>query len=132
MQQVQLGLAASIAVRADQSGSLGVLGGGLGDLSSVQVQVALNNVQGTDYPYLYCVVLGKQGFRLPPRGRRHRGHLDLVYERGDGEGVSFLVIRQHADKAGGWHTEPEHISEIARVAVQEARRARRDNLEGGE
>ena len=40
--------------REDATGFLGV-----------QVQVALNNVQGTDYPYLYAVVLGKDAFRLP-------------------------------------------------------------------
>ncbi len=101
----------------------------------VQVQVALNNVQGTDYPYLYCVVLGKEGFRLPRAQGRHRqprGDVELVTERGDGDGVSYLVIRQHADEAGGWHTEPEHIAEIMRAAIQEARRARRNNLEGPE
>ncbi len=96
----------------------------------VQMQVALNNVQGTDYPYLYCVVLGEEGFRLPKARRRHRlpgGSVELVTERGDGDDVSYLVIRQHADKAGGWHTEPFQIREIVRVAVDEARAARRDN-----
>ncbi len=98
----------------------------------VQVQVALNNVQGTDYPYLYCVVLGKEGFRLPRARRRHQrpdGVVELVTERGDGDGVSYLVIRQHADKAGGWHTEHHHITEIVQAAVEEARSARRHNLE---
>ena len=103
----------------DESGFLGV-----------QVQVALNNVQGTDYPYLYCVVLGKEGFRLPrARPRHRRGGIDLVTERGRGEGVSYLVIRQHADKSGGWHTEAEQISGLTRIAVGEARVARRENLE---
>ena len=98
----------------------------------VQVQVALNNVQGTDHPYLYCVVLGKEGFLLPPARKRHLhpgGGVELVFERGDGDGVSYLVIRQHADKAGGWHTEPPHIREIVRTAVAEARLARRRNRE---
>ncbi len=98
----------------------------------VQVQVAMNNVQGTDYPYLYCVVLGKEGFELPRARRRHRragGEVELVTERGRGDGVSYLVIRQHADRAGGWHTEPEHIHEIVRAAVDEARRARKSNFE---
>ena len=40
--------------REDASGFLGV-----------QVQVAMNNVQGTDYPYLYAVILGKDDFRFP-------------------------------------------------------------------
>ena len=40
--------------REDASGFLGV-----------QVQVAMNSVKGTDYPYLYAVVLGKGAFRFP-------------------------------------------------------------------
>ncbi len=98
----------------------------------VQVQVAMNNVQGTDYPYLYCVVLGKEGFDLPrSRRRRHRrpgGTVEMVTERGRGDDASFLVIRQHADKAGGWHTEPVHIREIVQASVAEAREARENNL----
>ena len=96
----------------------------------VQVQVAINNVQGTDYPYLYCVVLGKEGFRLPAARHRHtRDGVELVTERGDGDDVSYLVIRQHADKAGGWHTEPEQISSLARIAIEDARAARELNAE---
>ncbi len=98
----------------------------------VQVQVALNNVQGTDYPYLYCVVLGKEGFNLPRARRRHQlpgGTVELVTERGDGDGVSYLVIRQHADKAGGWHTEHYQIHEIVGAAIDQAKSARQSNLE---
>lgn len=96
----------------------------------VQVQVAMNNVQGTDYPYLYAVVLGKTPFRLPPARGRHRrpgGGVELVYEKGRDEGVDFLVIRQHADTEGGWHTEPEHIREIVAVALEEGSAAWREN-----
>lgn len=98
----------------------------------VQVQVAMNNVQGTDYPYLYAVVLGKTPFRLPPARSRHRhsgGSVELVYERGRNEGVDFLVVRQHADTQGGWHTEPAHIREIVTTALEEGRAARRENAE---
>ncbi|HEX6863255.1 MAG TPA: hypothetical protein VF414_10595, partial [Thermoanaerobaculia bacterium] len=98
----------------------------------VQVQVAMNNVQGTDYPYLYAVVLGKSPFRLPPARGRHRrpeGNVDLVYEQGRDEGVDFLVIRQHADTQGGWHTQPEHIREIVEVALKEGSAAWRENTQ---
>lgn len=96
----------------------------------VQVQVSMNNVQGTDYPYLYAVVLGKTPFRLPPARDRHRrkeGRVELVYERGRKEGVDFLVIRQHADTQGGWHTEPAHIREIVAAALEEGSAAWREN-----
>jgi hypothetical protein len=106
--------------REDDSGFLGV-----------QVQVAMNNVKGTDYPYLYAVVLGKGDFRMPAVSRRQRrGGVDLVFERDESEGVRFLVVRQHADTKGGWHTEPEHILAIVATALEKARAVWRDN--GGE
>jgi hypothetical protein len=106
--------------REDDSGFLGV-----------QVQVAMNNVKGTDYPYLYAVVLGKGDFRMPPVSRRqHRDGVDVVFERDESEGVRFLVVRQHADRNGGWHTEPEHIRSIVGAALEKAREIWRDN--GGE
>jgi hypothetical protein len=106
--------------REDDSGFLGV-----------QVQVAMNNVKGTDYPYLYAVVLGKGEFRLPGVSpRQRRDGTDIVFERGESEGVRFMVVRQHADRQGGWHTEPRHIQAIVDVALEKARAIWRDN--GGE
>ncbi len=88
----------------------------------VQVQVAMNNVRGTDYPYLYAVVLGKESFRFPdfPRDRTV-GDVRLVLERGQDKGVRFLVVRQHADETGGWHTPPEVIADIVAAALEFAR-----------
>jgi hypothetical protein len=103
--------------REDDSGFLGV-----------QVQVAMNNVRGTDYPYLYAVVLAKGGFAFPKGPGRQRLHgLDLVLEPGQSEGVRYLVVRQHADRSGGWHTEPETIRRIAVAALDRAREAWREN-----
>jgi hypothetical protein len=106
--------------REDTSGFLGV-----------QVQVAMNSVKGTDYPYLYAVVLGKGDFRFP-KARAHEGSLgvNLVSEAGESEGVRYEVVRQHADERGGWHTEPAHIQLIVSVALQRAREVWRANQEG--
>lgn len=98
----------------------------------VQIQVAINNVQGKDYPYLYGVVLGKEdvGFRLPNAVRANhdpRYSVQFVIERGADEGVRFLVLRQHADNSGGWHTEPEHIREIVSVVLAVGRQAWQEN-----
>jgi hypothetical protein len=84
----------------------------------------MNNVQGRDYPYLYAVILGKGEFRLPEGPKRQtsvKGGVDLVCERGQGEGVRYLVVRQHADNSGGWHTEPDHIRAIVATALAKAR-----------
>jgi hypothetical protein len=106
--------------REDSSGFLGV-----------QVQVSINSVQGKDYPYLYAVVLGKGNFTLPGKaGRRRVGEADLVFEFGEKEGVRFNVIRQHADKGGGWHTEKAQIEVIVREALRAGREAWSAN--GGE
>ena len=106
--------------REDKSGFLGV-----------QVQVSINNVQGKDYPYLYAVVLGKGPFRLPGKaGRRRAGGVELVQEFGEKEGVRFLVIRQHADKGGGWHTGMAQIDVIVAEALRAGLEAWRAN--GGE
>jgi len=98
----------------------------------VQVQVALNNVKGKDYPYLYCVVLGKEGFRLPPSRSAYVPDgctIRIVYELGAGDDVEYLVVRRHADKQGGWHTRSNDVRQIVEVALREARAARRENLE---
>jgi hypothetical protein len=103
--------------REDASGFLGV-----------QIQVAMNNVKGTDYPYLYAVVLGKGTFRFPESPGRASVHgVDLVTEAGESEGVRYRVLRQHADRNGGWHTEPDHIRGIVSAALERAREAWREN-----
>jgi hypothetical protein len=103
--------------REDDSGFLGV-----------QVQVAMNNVKGTDYPYLYAVVLGKGAFRFPEAPGRASVHgVDLVIEAGESEGVRYRVVRQHADETGGWHTEPDDIRGIVEAALDRAREAWAEN-----
>ncbi len=85
----------------------------------VQVQVCINSVQGKNYPYLYCVVLGKPGFRI------QGDHDRLVCEHGQGHDVSYLVVRQYADRRGGWHTDEASVALIVREALAIAERARR-------
>ena len=95
----------------------------------VQFQVAMNNVKGTDYPYLYAVVLGKGAFRFPKRPRRDRPSAASTWsiEEGESEGVRYRVVRQHADQSGGWHTEPDDIRGIVKAALDRAREAWAEN-----
>jgi hypothetical protein len=96
----------------------------------VQLQVTLNSVQGTDYPYLYAVILGKEGFKLPDVPKRRIAHgVDLVGEIGKGKDVRYVVVRQHADRKGGWHTDDGAIGGIVAAALELARAAWR--LNGG-
>ena len=92
----------------------------------IQLQVAINSVQGTDYPYLYAVVLGKDGFRIPSLpARRSASGVDLVFEPGQDKDVRYLVVRQHADQKGGWHTRGDEIAGIVTTALEVASAARR-------
>jgi len=76
------------------------------DFIGVQVQVSLNDVQGTKYPYLYCVILAKQGFGLTRRiaaGRVAKG--DIIEAQVEKE-VEVVVVRQYTTKKSGYHTNP--------------------------
>jgi hypothetical protein len=107
-------------LRPSQEDATGFLG--------VQVQVSLNNVRGTDYPYLYCVVLGKDPFQLPHTEKRQvKNGVDVVFERGAGKGAKYLVVRQHADRSGGWHTDDPNVRVLVAVALDLARSAWREN-----
>ncbi len=92
-----------------------------GRFIGIQIQVSMNNVQGTDYPYLYCVVLAKDWSALPDVESTDV----IVRERDSGEDVVYIVVRQYADNSGGWHTEPEHIVTIVREALAIGKQVKR-------
>jgi hypothetical protein len=80
----------------------------------VQVQVALNTVQGKVYPYLYAVVLAKKSFRMPIPPATY------VVEPGESDDVRFLVVRQAADRKGGWYTPPGVVQTLVDDALDMA------------
>jgi hypothetical protein len=80
----------------------------------IQIQVALNNVRGVNYPYLYCVILVDADAALPNDPDAGQ----LVVSEGEGEGVRYLVVRQHADDSGGWHTDVDDIARIVQRAMR--------------
>jgi hypothetical protein len=115
----------------------------------LQVQVAINSVQGTDYPYLYAVLIGRKGGALPaawarvkqavadaavaPASLAPATFLDRLIEKLTGpkmptfehsaqEDVDVLVIRQTTTKNSGYTTNPEAAIRIVRIAADAARR----------
>ncbi|MFH1046032.1 MAG: hypothetical protein V1727_03620 [Candidatus Omnitrophota bacterium] len=72
----------------------------------LQVQIAINSVQGTDYPYLYCVLIAKAGTNffkkdhpyllIPPH--------DVILEPKTSGDVDILVVRQQTSTSSGYHT----------------------------
>ena len=88
----------------------------------VQVQVSINSVQGTDYPYCYCVIVARPEFTakrplalLPPPQK-------VVIESQSNQGVNIVVIRQETTRNSGYETKPAAAQAIFTYAIAEARR----------
>lgn len=96
--------------------------GASADFLGLQVQVTLNNVQGSDYPYLYAVLVARPAYGLlrrrlpPPLG-------PLVVEPKSENGVDIIVIRQRTTKTSGYHTPPRVCRTIFAFALAAARQA---------
>jgi hypothetical protein len=96
----------------------------LGDaFLGLQTQVVLNNVQGRDYPYLYCVLVArpelgmlKGPFDPPPK------NVITEPKRQEQDDVDIVVIRQKTTKTGGYHTKPAACAAIFRYALDQARK----------
>jgi hypothetical protein len=95
----------------------------LGDaFLGLQTQVVLNNVQGHDYPYLYCVLVARpqlhmldKGLPPPPKG------VVVEPKRQEPDDVDIVVVRQKTTKTSGYHTKPAACAAIFRYALGQAR-----------
>ena len=101
----------------------------LGDsFLGLQTQVVLNNVQGRDYPYLYCVLVARPALRIlnptamgtPPKG------IVVEPKHQEADDVDIMVIRQQTTKTKGYHTPPDACAAIFTFALGEARKIRPD------
>lgn len=88
------------------------------DFLGLQVQVALNDVSGMSFPYLYCVVLARPGFGLSQFAQQEK---EIIEEFETEKDVELIVIRQRTTKTSGYHTKPAAQTEIFRRAVLRAR-----------
>lgn len=110
----------------------------------IQAQTSLNDVQGTKYPYLYCVLLAKPGARLVDRVRpfltdaterlgffanandkanpdlRKKRYGRAVAECDIKKDVELVVIRQ-VTLGTGYHTNPAGQIYVVRTAIDLAR-----------
>lgn len=95
----------------------------LGDaFLGLQVQVNLNRVQGSDYPYLYCVLVARETLQMPhllkpdpPEG------IVAETERNQAEHLDILVIRQKTTKTSGYHTDKAACQAIFSYSLAQAR-----------
>jgi len=91
------------------------------DFLGLQMQISINSVQGSDFPYFYCVLVAKPEFggfhqclKTGPRG--------ITVEVSSEKGADVCVIRQATTKNSGYHTKPRDAANIFQHALAQARR----------
>ncbi len=98
------------------------------DFMGMYVQVVTNDVKGTSYPYVYVVLVAKQGYGLeaatdgiaPPKG--------VIKEYQEQDDVEIIVLRQHTTKTSGYHTKPSKASLIFTNGLNMAKAAARGKV----
>jgi hypothetical protein len=87
----------------------------------LQAQINLNVVQGTSYPYFYCVLAAKRGFGISQYKDKIKLEKNIICEYQQDTRAEVLVIRQYTTKKSGYHTKDRQCAEILRVALEAAR-----------
>lgn len=87
----------------------------------LQAQININLVQGTSYPYFYCVLAAKPGFNLQRFEKMVRQTDKIICEYQEDENAEVLVIRQFTTKKSGYHTKDKACWEIMYTSVMAAR-----------
>ena len=88
----------------------------------LQFQVSINEVKGTQYPYLYAVLVARHEFAMLKQpaaleaGKRAGRQLTVETKRE--KDVDVIVIRRKTTKTSGYHTQPRHIAEIVAASWQ--------------
>lgn len=92
------------------------------DFMGLYAQIALNNVQGTYYPYFYVVLVAKEGSNLlSPYFNKLTLPTGVIKEMKKENDVEIIVIRQATTKNSGYHTSPNAIKMIIDTGILAAR-----------
>jgi hypothetical protein len=93
------------------------------DFLGLQIQVCLNNVQGADYPYLYCVLVARPALKINQQ-LSPEAPSGIVVEPKSQEDVEILIVRQFTTKTSGYHTDTATALRIFNYALDLARQLR--------
>jgi len=90
----------------------------------IQVQISINVVQGSDYPYLYCVLIAKPEGKMLHCLPRVKGFDKdrLVIESEVQSDANIIVVRQRTTQSSGYHTKPKQAERVVRSALDLAER----------
>lgn len=97
------------------------------DFLGVYVQVVTNDVNGTTFPYAYCVLVAREGFGLIARTGDYSPPDNIVKETKLQDGMEIVILRQHTTKESGYHTDAATAHGILVAAVELARDRMRDD-----
>jgi hypothetical protein len=87
------------------------------------VQVVTNDVKGTSYPYVYVVLVTRQGYGLDALTRSIAPPKGVIKEYKQENDVEILVIRQQTTKNSGYHTKPTVAAMILNTGLTMAKAA---------
>lgn len=87
----------------------------------VQAQINLNEVQGTYYPYFYCVIAAKRGFGLEKFAKAIPVPKSILLEYDLDDSAEVIVIRQRTTKTSGYHTKINSCKSILERALAASR-----------
>ena len=87
----------------------------------LQAQINLNVVQGTSYPYFYCVLAAKPGFGLFGHKEKIQLAKKVICEYQEDHRAEVLVIRQYTTRKSGYHTKERQCVGILTNALEGAR-----------
>ncbi len=74
------------------------------DFLGLQGQISLNSVKAKDYPYFYCVLVGKKSFGLLDKIGAPTLEKLVIEEEREAD-VDVVVIRQKTTKTSGYYTD---------------------------
>jgi hypothetical protein len=87
----------------------------------LQAQINLNVVQGTSYPYFYCVLASQPGFGMSRYQQKIKSSRKIICEYQEDSRAEVLVIRQYTTKKSGYHTKDRQCADILKVALEAGR-----------
>lgn len=87
------------------------------DLYGIQAQINLNDVQGTFYPYFYCVIAAKRGFGLAKFAQMVPVPKSIIINHEVDAEAEVIVIRQYTTKTSGYHTKINSCKSILERAL---------------
>ncbi|MGB3976933.1 MAG: hypothetical protein WBM02_09745 [bacterium] len=88
----------------------------------LQAQININLVQGSSYPYFYCIIAAKPGFGLGQYLGLIKQSKRVIAEYQEDSQAEVLVIRQFTTKESGYHTNQAACDEILKKSLDAARK----------